>query len=100
MKLLSEDVKLDIGLTSANLNGPATGAYYLMTNYRKALFVVEVGAMAAASTCQLQIMQAKDSAGKDAKVITNNAAEITANVKVTEATLTAAHALPQCCRLF
>lgn len=92
-KLLSEAIKIDIALTSASLNGAGTGAYYKMDKYGKALFVWEVGAMAAAVTSVGQVMQAKDAAGTDAKVITNNAATITANTGVAAATLTLATVL-------
>lgn len=86
-KLLSEAVKVDVGLTSASLNGAGTGPYYSMKNAVRALFVVEIGAMAAAATSILQVMQADSAAGGNAKVITNNAATITANTKVAAATL-------------
>lgn len=89
-KLLSEVVKIDTALTSANLNGAGTGAYFKMDKYRKALFVVEVGAMAAAATSVAQVMQAQDAAATGAKVVTNNAATITANVNVAAALLTSA----------
>jgi len=94
VKLLSEAVKLDIALTSASLNGAGTGAYFKMDKYRKALFIAEIGAMAAAATSVLQVMQAQDAAGTGAKVITNNAATITANTHVAAATLTAAACAP------
>jgi hypothetical protein len=87
---LSERLKVDIGLTSANLNGAGTGAYFPMSKYRRALFIVEIGAMAAAATAALQAMQATDAAGTGAKVITNNAATITANARVAAALLTSA----------
>lgn len=90
MKLLSEDVKMDIALTSQSLNGAGTGEYFRMDRHRKALFIAEVGAMAAAVTSVLQVMQAQDAAGTGAKVITNNAATITANTKVVAALLTSA----------
>ena len=44
--------------------------------------------MAAGVTSIGQVMQAKDAAGTDAEVVTNNAATITANTKVAAATLT------------
>lgn len=90
MKLLSESQKIDIALTAASLNGAGTGAYFPMTKYGKALFIAELGAMAAAATSVLQVMQAQDAAGTGAKVITNNAATITANTKVASALLTSA----------
>ena len=90
MKLLSEAAKLDIGLIPISLNGAGTGPYFRMDMDRKALFVVEVGAMAAAATSVAQVMQATDAAAGGAKVITNNAATITANTNVTSALLTSA----------
>jgi phosphotransferase system HPr-like phosphotransfer protein len=89
-KLLSEAMKIDIGLTSQSLNGAGTGPYYSMKNYGKALFVVELGAMAAGVTSALQVMQAQNAAGDGAKVVTNNAATITANTKVAGMTITCA----------
>jgi len=88
MKLLSESQKIDIALTSASLAGPGTGAYYSMTKYGKALFVVEVGAMAAAATSIAQVMQATSAAAVVSKAVTNNVATITANTNVTSAALT------------
>lgn len=87
-KRLSEDVKIDIGLIPSNLNGAGTGLYYPMTNHRKALFQVVIGAMAAAATSVIQVMQALNAAGGGAAVVTNNAATITANQRVASATLT------------
>lgn len=90
MNLLSEASKIDIALTSANLNAAGTGTYYKMDKYGKALFIAEIGAMAAAATSVLQVMQAQNAAGTGAKVITNNAATITANANVAAAILTSA----------
>lgn len=90
MKLLSEQSKLDIALTPASLNGAGTGQYYSMKKDRKALFVVELGAMAAAVTSVLQVMQAQNAAALNAKVVTNNAATVTANINVAAALLTSA----------
>ena len=90
MKLLSEAQKIDIAMTSASLNGAGTGEYFSMDKYGKSLFVVEIGAMAAGVTSALQVMQASDKAGTGAKVITNNAATITANTNVASALLTSA----------
>lgn len=89
-KLLSEAQKIDIALTSASLNGAGTGAYYKLDKYGKALFIAEIGAMAAGATSALQVMQAQDAAGTGAKVVTNNTATITSNTNVAAATLTAA----------
>lgn len=89
-KLLSEINKVDIAIVPASFNNASTGTYYNMGLRNKALFVWEVGAMAAAVTSIGQVMQAKDAVGTDAEVVTNNAATITANTKVAAATLTAA----------
>lgn len=89
-KLLSEINKVDIAIVPASFNNASTGTYYNMGLRNKALFVWEVGAMAAAVTSIGQVMQAKDAAGTDAEAITNNAATITANTKVAAATLTVA----------
>lgn len=86
--LLSEPLKIDIGLTSSNLNGAGTGPYYPLDLTDRALFVVEIGAMAAAATSVLQVMQATNAAGGGAATITNAAATITANTAVASATLT------------
>jgi len=88
MKLLSEAQKIDIALTAASLNGAGTGPYYKLDKYGKALFVAELGAMAAATTSVLQVMQATNAAAGGAKVITNNAAAITANINVASVALT------------
>ena len=89
MNLLSEKLKIDTALTSANLNGAGTGEYFPLAKYGRALFMVEIGAMAAAATSGLQVMQATDAAaGGPAKVVTNNAATITANSHVAAALLT------------
>lgn len=87
-KLLSEINKVDIAIVPASIDGASTGTYYNMGLRNKALFVWETGAMAAAVTSIGQVMQAKDAAGTDAEVVTNNAATITANTKVAAATLT------------
>lgn len=93
-KLLSETIKIDTALTSASLNGAGTGSYFPMDNYKKALFAVEVGAMATGATSIIQVMQATNAVAGGAKVVTNNAATITANTNVAAATLTAAACAP------
>ena len=87
-KLLSEINKVDIAIVPASIDGASTGTYYNMGLRNKALFVWEVGTMAAAVTSTGQVMQAQDAAGTGGKVVTNNAATITANTKVAAATLT------------
>lgn len=88
VNLISEKLKIDTALTSQNLAGPATSAYFPMSKYGKALFVAEIGAMAANATSILQVMQATDAAGGGpAKAVQNLTATITANSGVTEATV-------------
>lgn len=90
MNRLSEAVKIDNALTPASLNSAGTGSYFPMGEYRKALFAVVIGAMAAGVTSVLQVMQATNAAAGSAKVVTNNAATITANTNVASAIFTAA----------
>lgn len=87
MNRISDVLKIDQALTPQSLNGAGTGQYFMMNTYRRALFTVNVGAMAAAATAAMQAMQAKDSSGTDAKVITGLTATITANTKVSSAKL-------------
>ena len=90
--LLSEELKIDTAFVPTNaLNGANTGPYYSLADWRKALFVVEIGAMAAGATCALQVMQATDAAGGGpAKAITGLADTITANTDCEVVTLTLA----------
>lgn len=92
MKRNSEIVKFDNALNSQSLNGEGIGEYFQMKTYRRATVVVGVGAMALGATSAIQMMQAQNSAGLNAKVITNNTATITANTKVSSAKFTAAAA--------
>ncbi len=89
-KLLSEINKVDIAIVPASINGASTGPYYNLGLRNKALFVWETGAMAAGVTSVGQVMQAQDAAGTGAKVVTNNAATITANTKAAALTITCA----------
>jgi len=90
-----EDSKIDIGLVSQALNNTnATGKYHPLAEFRSLLAVLSGGAMAVDKTTKLELMQAKNAAALDAKVL-DPAAEalITANVKVTELTITLATVL-------
>jgi hypothetical protein len=73
-------------------NTNATGKYFSMLMARKVLFILQVGAMAATKTAKIEVLQAKDAAGTDAKAVTDASAEITANALVTEATIALAAA--------
>ncbi len=90
---LSEMNKVDIAVVPASINGASTGTYYNIGKGRKALFVWEVGAMAAAGTSIGQVMQAQDAAGTGAKAVANNSATITNGVKAASVLLdnTAVH---------
>ncbi len=99
MKQLYKRAKLDVGLVPQVLNNSnATGRYYHASMFRRLLAVLTVGAMAATKTAKIEILQAKDGSGTEAKGIPTTAgqvavAQITANTKVTEATLTLATVL-------
>jgi hypothetical protein len=90
MERICDKVKIDTALTPVSLNGAGTGEYFRMDLHRKALFVVNVGAMAAGKTSEIQVMQAQDAAGTGAKVVTPSTATITANTNVQAALLTSA----------
>lgn len=96
MKALYEDAKIDIGLLSQALNNTnATGPYYTLKNARRVLAVLNAGAMAATKTTKVELLQATDAAGTGSKGIPSTGgqlatATITANTKVTQATVTLA----------
>lgn len=84
---INECHKIDVALVPQAMNNTnATGRYYDMSEYSKALFILQVGAMAATKTATLQLYQATTSEGGSAKVITAGVAVITANSLVTKAT--------------
>lgn len=92
MKNLNKRAKVDIALKPQALNNTnATGRYFDMQMFRKALFWLTGGAMAATKTTKIEILQAKDLEGTGAKAVTGAEATITANTAVTEATLTCAN---------
>lgn len=90
MERICDKVKIDTALAPVSLNGAGTGEYFRMDLHRKALFVVNVGAMAAGKTSEIQVMQAQDAAGTGAKVVASSTATITANTNVQAALLTSA----------
>lgn len=99
MRKLSDEIKMDVGLVPQALNNTnATGAYHAMSMYGKALVILTVGAMAATKTSIIEFLQATDAAGTGAKGIPTTVgqeaiATITANIKVTKATVTCATVL-------
>jgi hypothetical protein len=83
-----EKMKMDIGLDAQTINNSnAVGRYLNMTHFRKALVLMNVGAMAAAKTAALTLMQATDSSGTSAKAVDGFSATITANTNVQIATI-------------
>jgi len=99
MKRMYEAEKMDIGLVSQALNNTnAAGRYFSLQGVDKVLAELIAGAMAATKTTKIELLQAKDAAGTDAKGIPTTAgqaavAEVTANTNVTVATLTLATVL-------
>jgi len=98
MKNMYKRQKIDIGLVAQALNNTnATGRFFKMNIWRKALAILNAGAMAATKTTAIEILQATDEAGTGAKGIPSTAeqaaiATVTANEKVTEATIALASA--------
>lgn len=83
--------KIDIGLVPQTVsNTNVTGRYYKMSDARRALAVMNVGALAATKTAKIEFLQATDLAGTSAKAITGAEATVTANTKVAACTLTLA----------
>ena len=95
MKLVAEKVKIANAMVPVSVSGASTThKFFSMAGfYRVAFHVIGVAAsIADAVTMTLQTMQATDSAGNGAKVITNNAATATVPVKVIAANVTLANA--------
>lgn len=87
---LEEQVKVDVGVTPTSLASTSkTGAFYAMAQWARALFVVEVAAVADTKTIVAQVRQATDGDGTDPKDITNAAVTITSPTKASEVTVTA-----------
>jgi len=94
MNRIYESEKLDIGLVSQALNNNnETGRYFNTKNYGRVLALLNGGAMAATKETTIELLQATDVDGSDAKGIPSTAeqeatATITANELVTKATVT------------
>jgi hypothetical protein len=94
MKSMIKRAKVDIGLVGQVINNTnVTGKYFCMNNYRKALAILSIGAMAVDKTAKVEFLQATDAAGTSAKAVTGAEATLTANTGVTVATLTLATVL-------
>ncbi|MFT9116559.1 MAG: hypothetical protein ABF497_05465 [Sporolactobacillus sp.] len=79
MKPLYKRVKIDTAVLAQALdNTSSSGAFFDLSHYRKALIVLEVGAMADTKTATVSLKQASTSAGTDAKAIDGATATITA----------------------
>jgi len=87
-----EDSKIDVGLVSQALNNTnITGKYHAMKEFRSALAVLSGGPMAVTKTTKLEILEATNAAAGSAQSLTD--CLITANVLVTELTITLATVL-------
>lgn len=70
MKRLTEQLKVDNAIPSQSLGASnVTSDYFDMTKYRDALFMVNSGALADTNMVKMEIMQAKDASGTDAKAV-------------------------------
>lgn len=79
LKPLYKRAKIEVGLAPKSLASTnAIGAYYGMQMYRKALAVLNVGAMEAGNTAKIEVFKAKDASGNGAELITGATATITA----------------------
>ncbi len=92
---LSEISKFDIGLVPQTLNNSnATGAYYPMRDFRRALARLDAGAMAVSKSTKIELLQAQDAAGTGAKpLVPAVESTISANASVVELTIALATVL-------
>jgi len=94
MNKLYEEMKIDIGLQPVSLaTTNATGEYFDLADYRKAIAVMSAAAMAATKTAKLEVYEAKNAAAGSAALLTGATATITANTLVASMTLTLATVL-------
>jgi hypothetical protein len=99
MSKILDRAKVDVGLVPQAINDDtATGKYFSLKEAgRRIAFILTGGAMAATKTTKLEVLQATDEAGADAKVFSadsefNAEKTITANTLVVEATVALAAA--------
>lgn len=89
MNKLYEEIKLDIGLAPVSLASTnATGTYFSLAEFRKALAVLIAGPMAITKTAKIEIYEATDAAAGGAQLLTGATATITANTLAESVTLT------------
>jgi len=78
-----EDSKIDVGLLPQSLASTnKTGPYYSLAEFRSALAIVNIGAIAAGGSVALQIMEAKTEAAGSAQALTSRLSTVLANIKV------------------
>lgn len=88
-----EKGKIDIGVVSQALNNTnVTGKYHPLGEYRSVLAILSGGAMAVTKTTKIELFEAKNAAAGSAQALTGSAT-ITANILVTELTITLATVL-------
>ncbi len=93
---ISDAAKLDLGLVAQALNNSnVTGRYHHVREASKILAHLNIGAMAATKTADLELLQAQDALGTGAKGIPSTAgqlakATLAANALITKATITLA----------
>ncbi|MBA7702385.1 hypothetical protein ES703_111152 [subsurface metagenome] len=96
MKRLHEGLKMDLGVVAQALNGSdVTGRYHSAKPGHRILALLSGGAMAAGTVTSIELLQAADAEGGSSKGIPSDigqvaTAEIAANTKVTEMTVTLA----------
>jgi hypothetical protein len=88
MEKTYEEMKVDCGLPPTSLaTANATGAYYSLAEFRKAIAILNVADMAKTKTCKIEVFQGKNSAGGSGALLAGATATITANVNVAALTL-------------
>lgn len=94
MERMIESAKVDLGVVPQTLNNSnTTGNYYAAKDYRRALAVLQVGALAATKTAKIEVFEAQDAAGTGAQLIAGAEATIAANTAVSEMTVALATVL-------
>lgn len=87
---LLEENKIDVALKPTSLaTTNATGSYFNLVGYGKALFACSAAAIAATKTVVWQVMEAKSGIAGGAQALTALTATITANTAVKSATVAA-----------
>ena len=94
MERMIESAKVDLGVVPQTLNNSnVTGSYYEAKDYRRALALLQVGALAATKTAKIEVFEAQDAAGAGAQLIAGAEATIAANTAVSEMTVALATVL-------